>query len=162
MSDQPKATPQLSPERFKPAEAVRNLWAITVEPGITRAEVLDPAFLAHSAYKLTPYDEITVRCDDGTVFARLLVLESSRAWARTRVLEWVDLSTKDVSQSQAEQQSRKVDPTANATHRLEHKGQHKKWCVIRNVDGAYVRETEPTKDAAQKWLDEYLRVTETT
>ena len=36
--------------------------------------ILHPDFWGHIAAKLRPYDEIKVRCDDGTFYAQLLVL----------------------------------------------------------------------------------------
>lgn len=154
--------PQLAAERFKLAEHERNVHSITIEEGISRAQIIDPAFLAHVAAKLRPYDEILVRCDDGAMFARLLVLQSERTWARVHVLEWHNLTTRDVALSQTDN-AEQSGPANTVDHELEyeikHKGPHKKWSVIRKADGAYVREGEETKAAATAWLSDWLRVT---
>ncbi|HQU17306.1 MAG TPA: hypothetical protein PLO69_14590 [Gammaproteobacteria bacterium] len=158
-----KATPQLASERFKLAEHERNIHSITVEDGITRGQIIDPAFLAHVAAKLRPYDQIEVRCDDGALFARLLVLQAERTWARVHVLEWHNLTTRDVSLTQTgkQEQSAPAGPAADKEqeYMVAHKGPHKKWCVIRKSDGGYMREGEETKATATNWLADWLRVT---
>lgn len=158
--DQPKAVLQLDAARFQQADVVRETWAVTVEQGVTRADILNPAFWSHIAYKLRPYARIEVRCDDGSMFADLVVLNSERTWARVYVLSWADLTTKDVSQSQsaqAVQAASSAEP--EKAFRVEYKGPHKRFCVIRNADNSYVRENEATKLDAQAWLIDYERVT---
>ena len=157
-----KATPQLPAERFKLAEHERNVHIITIEEGITRAQLLDPAFLAHVAPKLRPYDQIEIRCDDGTLFARALVLQAERTWARLHILDWHDLTTRDVSLTKAAKGEQKDETAAlnpADAYQVVLKGPHKKWCVIRKADGGYMREGETTKDAAKTWLDDWLKVT---
>ena len=158
-----KATQQLSADRFKLAEHERNIHSITVEEGTTRAQIINPAFLAHVAAKLRPYDQVEVRCDDGALFAKLLVLQAERTWARVHVLEWHDLTTRDVAMTQADEQAQ-AGSAAPATDReqeylVAYKGPHKKWCVIRKADGGYMRETEDSKAAATAWMTDWLRVT---
>lgn len=158
-----KAAPQLQAERFKLAEHERNVYIITIEEGITRAQILDQGFLAHVAPKLRPYDQIEVRCDDGTLFARLLVLQAERTWARVHVLEWHDLTTKDVSLTKAQKEEQSGPAPARVDHeqayQIVHKGPHKKWCVIRKADGAYIREGEESKNAATTWFNDWIKVT---
>ncbi|MCR4331769.1 MAG: hypothetical protein NUV34_03565 [Sulfuricaulis sp.] len=158
--DQPKAVLQLDAARFQQADNVRETWAITVEQGVTRTDILNPAFWSHIAYKLRPYARIEVRCDDGSFFAELVVLNAERTWARVYVLSWADLTTKDVSQTQA---GKAAQPAATAeperAFRVEWKGPHKKFCVIRNSDNAYIRESEASKRDAEAWLLDYERVT---
>ena len=151
-----KGTPQLDASRFKSAEHERNVHSICVEEFISRAQIINPAFLAHIAAKLRPYDEILVRCDDGTIFARLLVLQAERTWARVHITEWHDLTTRDVAQTQTETSEQVAEKVAE--FRVEYKGSHKKWCIIRNTDGAIVREDEATKALANQWLDGYVKV----
>ena len=153
---------QMSADRFKLAEHERNIHSITIEEGVTRAQLINPAFLAHVAAKLRPYDQIEVRCDDGTLFAKLLVLQAERTWARVHVLEWHNLTTRDVSLSQGEDKesaaaAQKLSPEDD--YLVQWKGPHKKWCVIRKVDGAYMREQEADKSAATTWLADWLKIT---
>jgi hypothetical protein len=151
VSEQDKPNPQLAEARFKVAEAARNVWVITVEGGLTRAQVTHPDFLGQVAAKLRPYDRIEVRCDDGAFYAELLVLEAARTYARSHVLRWESLTTTDVAQSQSKGGLKQ--------YRVEKLGEHLLWCVIRNSDGAKIREQEPTKRAAETWLDDYVKVT---
>ena len=153
---------QMAADRFKLAEHERNVHSITIEEGVTRAQLINPAFLAHVAAKLRPYDQIEVRCDDGTLFAKLLVLQAERTWARVHVLEWHNLTTRDVSLSQAEDSAEPNPAKALSPeddYLVQWKGPHKKWCVIRKADGAYMREAEPDKAAATTWLSDWLRIT---
>lgn len=150
------AVPQLEASRFGLAEHQRNVHICTIEHGITRREVINPAFFAHVAPKCRPYDEIIVNCDDGTLYARLLVLQAERTWIMVHVLEWHDLTTKDVALSKTEKLAEAANPAAE--FEVKHRGPHLKWCVIRKADSQPVREKEETKKDAQNWLDEYLKV----
>lgn len=158
--EETKATPQLDASRFKLAEHENINYVIDVEPGITRQHVLDPAFYAQFSSKLRPYDRIAVRCDDGSLYAELLVLNAERTWARVHVLSWHDLTTRDVSLSQAEAKEH-VDATKIPTpaHRVEWKGPHHKWSVIRNTDDAYVHEGDAAREDADLWMREHERAT---
>ena len=153
--------PQLDAQRFQLAEHERNVFICTIEGGVTRKNILDPAFWAHVANKLRPYTEIILRCDDGTLYARVLVTQAERTWARVHVLEWHDLTTKDVALSKAEPIASPKMPETNARYQVVQKGPHLKWCVIDNETNppTLVREKEPTKVQATAWLEEYLRVT---
>lgn len=159
--EKPPVQPQLDAHRFKFAENERLVYVAVIEAGVTRKQVIDPAFWAHVAPKLQPYTKIELTCDDGSLFAELLVLQAERTWARVYVLSWHNLTTRDVALSQGEPGSAGAGPGPDpaSLFRVEHKGQHKKWCVIRNADGGYVREGEQSKADANHWLEEYLKVT---
>lgn len=153
------AVRQLDASNFSQAESIVNEYFATIEQGTTRAEVLKPEFFAHIATKLRPYTEIRVVCEDGSLYARLLVLAAERTWARVHVLEWHDLTVKDVSQSQAESVQTPATPATAARHRVEWKGPHHKWSVIRNADNEYVHEGDNTREDAELWLREHEKVT---
>jgi len=156
------AIPQLDATRFQPAEHERNIHAITVEEHVTRANILTPEFLAHVAAKLRPYDQIEVRKDDGTLFARLLVLQADRTWARTYVLEWHNLTTRDVSLTAAVKGAVGANPAnQDSPFEVTYKGAHKKWFVLRKdtTPPEYIREGEEPKTAASAWLNQWLKVT---
>lgn len=157
--EEAKSNPQLDANRFSLAEQERNLWCVTVEHGITRSQILNPAFWAQFSTKLKPYDHIEVRCDDGTIYAELLVIQSERTWARVHVLNWHDLTTKDIAQSQAAPDtSPEVPPDPTKEFKVKYMGPNKKWSVIRQSDEAIVREGEANKANAELWLSEYQRV----
>lgn len=135
---------QLSPARFKLAEYERQIYVATAEEGCTPEDLLKPEHWAHVAKDLKPWDRIEARANDGTWFAEYLVLDTSRAWARVRLLGEVQhITTADVAQTQASLQG---------TYRVEYKGPHSKWCVIRNSDNAMQKEGEGSRDAAETWM----------
>lgn len=162
-AEQTKATPQLDNQDFALAEQVRNIWRAEVAENLTRAEITNPAFWAHIATRARPYDEILVIRKDGTLFARMLVLQSERTWVRLHTLEWHDLTTRDISMSQAANEAHRESPPADAKpdpasqFRIEYKGQRMKWCVIRNADGGVTHEGIASKKEAQNELDQYIR-----
>lgn len=152
--------PQLDASRFNLADQERNVYRIVTDAAVTRQQMLNPAFLGHVANKLRPYDELIILKDDGTLFARAVVTQCERTWARMHITDWHDLTTKDVSLSKTEiEDHAKTAQESESLYRVEYKGPVKKWCVIRNQDGAYVREKEDAKAAANLWLQEYLKVT---
>ena len=154
------ATPQLDAARFKLAEAQRNVYQVVIEPGTTRKQILDPAFFAHVARELRPYYKLEIIADDGTLYAEAIVLTAERTWARIHITQWHPLGTKDVSLSVADAAAHEKNATPpEILHRIEYKGPHKKWCVIRNQDGGIVREKEESKANATLWLQEWLKVT---
>lgn len=165
--DQVKAKPQLDAMAFTLAEQVRNIHWAEIGEGVTRQDLLDPAFWAHISSKLHVYDEIIVIRTDGTLHAKVLVLQTERTWARVFITQWHDLTTRDVSMSQPDPAAIEdspegaqpgSDPDASGEFSLIYKGPRLKWCVKRASDGQNVREGEPTKAAARTWLDEYLKV----
>lgn len=171
--DQVKAKPQLDAMAFTLAEQVRNQHWAEIGEGVTRQDLLDPAFWAHISSKLHVYDEITVIRTDGTLHAKVLVLQTERTWARVFITDWHDLTTRDVSMSQPDptviESAIKTttaqagalpaaEPEVSGEFSLVYKGPRLKWCVKRATDGQHVREGEPTKASARTWLDEYVKV----
>ena len=135
---------------------------ITVESGTTREQIVHPDFWGHVAARLRPYAKIEVRCDDGSFYAELLVLAAERTFAMVRVLHWHDLTTADVAKTQAASVAVQRFEEHLKAYEVRWRGPHLMWSVIRKHDNAALREKEKTKQAAQTWLDEYLRVTATT
>ena len=141
----PERDPQIMPERFREVSYVTHDWSAKAELGITKQDVLRPGYWAHVAEMMSPYDEIRLRSDDGSFYARLLVLESGRTWARVIVLEWVSLTTAEVSMTQAqlEQEAAKFDVRLRGPH---------KWSVVRKDDNAIIAEGIDRKEEAEKVL----------
>ena len=142
MSDKPQ--PQLESDRFGATEQKNNFWTITVPGGEhkpSKDELLHPSFLAHVAGKLSPYDEIRVRCDDGSFYARLLVTRTDWASAGCEVLEWKELNAVNDAR------------TTTIGFDVKWNGPHDKWVVIRNSDKAVVHKGAGSQRDAQFWLD---------
>lgn len=155
-----KPLAQLDAAKFTLAEAEQERFMATIEPGTTRAEVCNPAFFAHIASKLRPYTEILLRCEDGTLYAKALVLQAERTWATVHILEWHDLTTKDVSLTQTQvKEIEKMVREGATEYSIEYKGPTLKHCVIRNGDQAIVADKIATKAGAHEWLANFLKVT---
>lgn len=150
----PKAIRQLDESRFKPKEYVITDYAVVVEPGTTRAEMKNPAFWAHVAAKFNVYSQIHITSEDATFYARALVLQTDRTWAVVHFLEWHDLTTKDVAQTQAA--AAELGASEDAFE-IAHRGSIKKWTVIRKADRGVVSEGHAGKVDAMGWLADHLK-----
>lgn len=150
----PESTPQLDAGRMIAKEYDTVDYWVTVEEGITRKQMRDPAFWAHVASKLKPYFFIHLRCDDGSFYAKGIVLQVDRTWAVVHILEWHDLTTKDVAQTEA---AALEMGTAAEAFDVAYKGAHRKWCVIRKSSQEAVQEKLETKALAAFWLAEHLK-----
>lgn len=132
----------LGPQVLQLAEHQRQIWVARVPKGVEPADVLEPSYWAHHGGKLSPYDKIEVRAEDGTWYQELIVMDSSRAWARvlpvTKVLRF---ETADVSQSK----------TAPVGYEITHRGA-RKWSVVRTKDRAVMSEDHAQRDSAEQWL----------
>lgn len=140
---QEKAPIQLSaPSRLLLAEHAFVHHALTAELGTRIEDILRPEYLAHFASRFKPYDEITVRVDDGTWYVKLLVLSVGRAWVKTEVLHAINLSSKDVEETQA------------AEYDVIYRGPTLKFSVIRKADRGVIKDRFPTKAEAVAWAAE--------
>jgi hypothetical protein len=138
-----KRSPQVMPERMFEAEYQRTQWVADVEVGVKVEDLANPAFWAHVSSKMRPYDHVEVRAEDGTWMAQLLVLACDRNWAKLHLLHHHNLTTSDVSLSQA------------AKYDVQYKGPHKKHCVVRLADGEEIKTGISTKDEAHGVMREY-------
>lgn len=145
----PVRTPMITATRMRPAEYERNDWVANIEYGTELQDLLVPGFWAHMASKIRPYDHIEARADDGTWVAYLIVTGSDRTWARVVVDRVVKLTSKDVSDTQA---------TTEPQHRVEWKGPHNKFTVIRISDNESLRTGFSTKEDAALWVREHERI----
>lgn len=139
---------QLPPARLKGREFANQDHAATVEQGTTVEDLKRPEFWSHVAPKLRPYDEIRVSVDDGTFYARLLVLSVGRNWAKTHVLENHTLTSKDVDMTQAE---------GYDGYEVKYRGAHCKFSVIRKADSTVIHEGMTSKAEAETWLAGHLK-----
>lgn len=138
---------ELNPSRMKECEFERTTYVATAHEQTQPEDLLEPEYWSHVAEKLKPWDKIEARADDGSWYAEYLVLDTSCRWARLALLAKYDLTTSDVSLSQA----------ARDEYKIEWKGPARKFCVIRNSDNAMVHEGEQTKVGAHQWLINRLK-----
>lgn len=150
MADE-KRDVQLNPSRFQLLEHLNVAYGVTVEQGTKLADVMKPAFWAHVAAKLRPYDEVTVRIDDGTWLAKIVVLSTGRAWAKVHLLHEYKLSAADTDLSQA---------AHNEGYKVMFRGPHLQWCIVRVSDGEPIKEQMQREEEAQAALRDFLKNTE--
>lgn len=141
--------PILTADRLKGAEFDRIVHTANPPAGHTLEHMLSPAYWAHVAPKLRPWDKVEIRAEDGTYFAEFLVLACDRTWAKMHVLRWDDLTTQDVSLSAAQ-------PAASAYEVKHNPTLH--WHVVRKADRQLMHRDAQTAEDAQTWLREHLKV----
>lgn len=151
-----KQVPQLAPgmDNLIALEQVSTVYDAKIPVGVAPETLLQPAFWAHHGIRLKPMDEIRARAEDGTWLARLVVLDSSRNWAKVQMLHHYKLTTADVSLSQASEEDVRAFV---AKHKVVHRGPHK-WSVVRTHDAAVLHEGEQERAQAVAWLDAHARV----
>ena len=140
-----KQSAVLMPERFGLAEAKRQDFVADVPSDVTLEQVLDPAYWAHTAISMTPGDQIEVRWEDGSRIALLHVVFCERNYARVETI-W----TKEI----------KVNietPSASIKHRVDWKGPHLKWCVVRVSDSQVISKENSSKELAYQWMQNHER-----
>jgi hypothetical protein len=136
----------LQPQRMRLAEYERQEWVVTAELGTTKKDVLDPQYWAHMSELMKPYDHIEVRIDDGSWLMKLLVKECDRNWAKVIELEFYDLEVKDEK------------TVVNSKYRVEWKGPHHKWAVIRESDSEILKASFTDKHQANAWMMEHEKI----
>jgi len=146
---------QLPPGELSEHDYISSRWDVKVLQSVKPKDILEPSFWAHEAMKLKPLDEVRVHCEDGTWLGYYIVLDCSRTWAKVQMLSMHQLTSADVSQTQAS-----IEDVAKfvAAHSIVHRGPHR-WSVVRNSDKAVLHEGVVVKDDAITWLDKHARAT---
>lgn len=144
---------QLQPNELANFDYVSTRHDAKVQQGVRPEHVLVPAFWAHHAVKLKPFDEIRVRAEDGTWMATYVVLDCSRTWAKVKQLSLHQLGTADVALTQA---SESEVQKFIYQHEVRWRAQHK-FSVVRKSDKAVLVEGFALKDEASTWLDKHAR-----
>jgi hypothetical protein len=143
----PKAKHQkmLDPQRIKLAEVVRRDWVFTAEVGTTVEDLKDPNFWALAALQLSQFDHVEVRMETGEWVAELMVAECERTWARMHLLQVHDFGGPSAEPA-----------SATGKYRVEWKGVHRKFAVIRNSDATVLKEGMSKADA-NLWMSNHER-----
>lgn len=128
----------LRPSAFKQAEVVHNRWACTVESGVRPEHLSEPAFWAHVARMLAPYDRIEVQTVDNVYWLELLVVATGNTWAKTAPVRFIELD-----RSAAEEMQTDIDGM-----RVTHGGTELMWYVRRLSDNKVLDKGFPTKSEA--------------
>lgn len=135
-----KGSPVLMPERFGLAESKRHDWVVDAEFGTTIDQVLEPSYWGHVAPQMVPGDHVEVRAEDFSWVAYLVVHFAERTFAKMvldRVLR-IENSTEI--------------PSVSIKHKVEWKGPHLKFVVIRIADSQILEKNFRTRIDADEWL----------
>lgn len=124
------------------------IW-ICLERGTPYDKVFEPSFWANVALakRFEPGQTITVRNDEMTVFAELIILDCGRNWATVAEYSRKTLDELTKSRPPLKQQPR---------HKVEHAGPVEKWRIVRD-DNQVIRSRFDSEAQAQTYLNEYLR-----
>ena len=144
--ERPKLPPRLTPERFKEAAYVRNVFAMTPAVNTEVESLLAPDYWAHIAAKLHPGDHIEVLTEDNSFFAEILVIEVGKGWARVVLLRHVPLN-KVLASSAA--------PVVESKFKVNWGGMNAKHRVVRLSDNQVIKDGFSTADAAKAWMQDY-------
>lgn len=126
------------------AEFARQLFRAIPPAGTKIEEMLDPSYWAHVAKRFNPHDMIEVIPEDGSFYARLIVLSVAHLSMKVQALECVVLV--------ANPKVAKAD--AIAQFEVNWGGPNAKWRVLRKSDGAAVtNDSFQTQEEAQEWIN---------
>lgn len=142
-----KQPPKPTDARMKLADFQRNRFVVTPEKGVEVNDLLQPAYWAHIATKFRPYDEVTVIPEDGSFYAKLLVIACDRLWAKMHLLEDHDLTPTRKDMPQVE-----FDGYA-----VEWKGPLSRFAAIRKSDGVVLKDLFQNQLEGWQWLDGYMK-----
>lgn len=126
----------------------RQDWVAIAQESHTIEDVLDPIYWSYVASKFTQYDRVEVRQETGEWIVDLIMVEVGRNFARAFVAAKHDLRAVELG-----------TPAEVVKYKVERKGDHRKWCVIRIADSAMIQEGMLTKALADEWLLNHERVT---
>ena len=138
-----KSMPVLMPERMGLSEDKHHDWVVDLPLTVTLEQALEPSFWAHVAAQMEPLDHIEVRSEDGSWIAFLIVSFCERNYAK------VVLDRKVVLNDDHEV------PISTVKHKVEWKGPHLKWCVIRVADSQPLQQGMRDKQTAFTWMTEH-------
>ena len=140
-----EAMPVLMPERMKLAESARRDWVADVEIGRTVEDILHPSYWAHIGPQLSPGDHIEARAEDGQWVAYLYVFYAERTFAYVVLDRLLKIKANEIT------------PQESIKHKVEWKGPHHKFGVVRVADSKMLQADFKTRDEAVTWLRNHER-----
>jgi hypothetical protein len=130
-------TPARYNNSFHRSEHVEQRYVCKVPPGFPIEKVLEPGYWAHVAHLLKPWDEISIRWDDFSSKARLVVTDVGALYAKVALESMTKLEVKVEDATLLE---------------VEWSGPHTKFRVKRGKD--VLKDGFADKKLAQRWIDD--------
>ena len=151
--------PRLTIDRFKDAEHVRCIFAMTPAINTEISHLMKPEYWSLVAAKLHPAARIEVLSEDNAWFAELIVMSTGPNWAKVKLLRYVQLDN-TVKQSKVpepthNEEAPQTDPVVSSQFMVEYAGVKAKHRVVRKSDKAVLKDQFPTNAEAVKWMQEY-------
>lgn len=137
--------PALHANLMRLAEYERNVYCVSVPPGVPFKSVLAPEFWVHTSRLLKVGDKLEVLAQGGAWYAELKVARVDPFSVRMWPLHYVDLTARDAA----------ADAMDAADYFVQLGGPHK-WRVLRKSDRQILHIGEATEADAKSWLDEYV------
>jgi hypothetical protein len=141
--EETKTNRVLRAKHIQGAEYARNLHTIIPEEGVTKEDLVNPAYYCHAARDLKPWDRIEVhyRHTDKTYFAELIVMSVLRTAARVHLLRYEELE--------------KIEEGSYDTvdFKVDYGNMHTGFRVIRNSDKVVIKKDFKSKGEAIVWLN---------
>lgn len=134
--------------RMKLRDFGKNEWIVNAELGDTPEELLKPQYWANVAKELKSLDTIEVRAEDGSFYAKLLVRDSGRAYAKVVFLPGYPLVFKDITE---------VPEMDMDEYVIKWAGPEFKFRVLRKKDNEVLKFGFTNKEEARKWVIEHIK-----
>lgn len=130
------------------AEFARQSFRATPAAGTEIEDMLKPEYWTHVARNFNPHDIIEVVPEDGAFYARLIVLNSAKLWAKMYKLEYVELSAA----------AAKANPPVSNNLEAKFAGPVAKWRAVNKETGAAVAtDSFQTRDEAEAWIEKHSK-----
>ena len=135
----------IKPSQFSLTEFQRQSITIVAKPEQSIEDVMEPGAWATVSPKVRPWDRIDVIAEDGSYVAELFVVQVSKLWVRTALVNFTDLS----------KENRSEDDGSDDLHLVKWRGPSAKFCVMRKADNSVVSEKHESKEDASKSMLDY-------
>jgi hypothetical protein len=149
--DPNKAPSTLPPTALHSAEYARIVYVAYASLGTNFEDLSNPAYWAHHAAKLKPWDRIEVRAEDGTWFGEVLVLDASTTWAKVFPLHYHSLTRGNRT---ARQEKSDAIGSIMDDYEIKFRGP-RRWSIIHKATKELAQEDIATREDAEKWLQEF-------
>lgn len=144
--------PTIERGRVHLLEHYRQDYVAVIPQEVDPKDLEDPSYWAPVASQFRPFGRIEARAEDGTWIAELVITSLGRNFAICKQIAFHRLTSADIDQTRIS-----AEETKATGYEIQWKGQHNKFCVIRESDGAIVHKGEDQKSGADKWLGEHLK-----